>query len=125
MGLILRLLLKCNMKAIYDIESMSPWQAFKQGELTMFTAARHPGKSVINQMYGSMGMSHPKFKIHDQAQVDGETWYTVGVNKEVCEWLHTQPAELFYEHPGEIWRFSLYEYDIHEKLYTLMALRWT
>jgi hypothetical protein len=84
-------------------------------------AGRQFGKSVLNQMFT---FKRPNFVIHTQAQVDGETWYTVGLNKEVCEWLHTQPAELFHEYPGVIWRFSVYEYDIHEKLYTILALRW-
>jgi len=114
------------MKKIYDIESMSATSGFKQGELMLFAAGRQTGKSMYDfNLKRLVMMKHPKFRIHNQAQVDGETWYTVGLNKEVCEWLHTQSTELFHEYPGEIWTFSVYEYDIHEKLYTILALRWS
>lgn len=113
--------MKTYQQALYDKLQAG---GVKQGEPKLFATGRQSGKSMLNQMFTSATL-RPKFVIHTQAQVDGETWYTVGLNKEVCEWLHTHPAELFHEYPGEIWRFSVYEYDIHEKLYTMLALRWS
>lgn len=98
---------------------------FKQGELMLFTAGRQTGKSMLNQMYGSMTTPNPKFKILEQAMVDGDQWYTVGCTKEVSEWINTQPKEWRQEHIDDNWHFSLNRFDIHEKLYTLLALRWT
>ncbi len=76
-------------------------------------------------MYGSMTQLPAKFSIIDQAPVDGETWYTVTCIKEVSAWLREQPEELWHEHID----FRLMHYsnkiDIHEKLYTMMALKWS
>ena len=65
----------------------------------------------------------PNFKIHDESVVDGEIWYTIDCDRDVGAWLRDQPKE---------WRYELMAYgltrcqfDIHEKLYTLLALRWS
>jgi hypothetical protein len=78
----------------------------KKGEMMIFTAS---SKFIPS-----------KFTILDQAQVDGETWYTVSCAKEVCIWMREQPEELQYWHRDLMWN----KIDIHEKLYTWMALRW-
>jgi len=96
---------------------------FKQGEIMLFAAGRQTGKSQLNQMYGSMMKPSPKFSIRDQAQVDGDTWYTVSCTKEVSKWLLTQPKELRSEELAHGW--VLPQFDIHEKLYTMMSLKWS
>jgi hypothetical protein len=100
---------------------------FRQGELKLVAAGRQSGKSILNEMYNrfvsQMPIPQPKFEILAQAQVDDATWYTVACTKEVGSWLEKQPKELQYAHTNLQW-FSN-NVDIHEKLYTLMALRWS
>jgi len=111
------------MKAIYDIEAMSNTGGFKYGEeLMVLAAGRQSGKSYINHWLESMTTS-PKFEINAKAEVDGDTWYTVSCTKEISEWLRTQPKEFWYE--ALIHGWVLTQFDIHEKLYTLLALRWS
>ena len=98
---------------------------FKPGELAIFSAGRQTGKSMLNQMYGSMTVKirKPKFEINAKAEVDGATWYTISCNKEISAWLRSQPKEWRYEALAHGWSFP--QFDIHEKLYTLLALRWS
>jgi hypothetical protein len=99
---------------------------FKQGEIMLFYAGRQSGKSMLNQMYGSITQSSAKFSILDQAQVDGETWYTVAVYaNEVSIWLREQSQELQHSHDDNLRYLFKPTFDIHEKLYTLLALKWS
>ena len=97
---------------------------FRPSELKLFAAGRQTGKSMLNQMYIKIQMSipQPNFEINSKAEVDGAIWYTVSCNKEVSTWLRSQPKELQYEALASGW--VLTQFDIHEKLYTAMALRW-
>jgi hypothetical protein len=111
------------MKAIYDIEVMPITGGFKYGELVVLAAGRQTGKTtMLNQMFGSM-TTPAKFEINAKAEVDGATWYTVSCTKEISEWLRTHPKELQYEALAHGWVLS--QFDIHEKLYTLLALKWS
>jgi len=110
------------MKAIYDIEVMPITGGFKYGELVVLAAGRQTGKTMLNQWLRSM-TTPAKFEINAKAEVDGDIWYTVSCNKEISEWLRTQPKELQYEALAHGWVLS--QFDIHEKLYTLLALKWS
>ncbi len=101
---------------------------FRPSELTLFTSGRSTGKSMLNAMYAEMvsrmSIPQPKFEILDKAQVDGDIWYTVACTREVSSWLRSQPKELHFEtlaHKPAV----MAQFDIHEKLYTVMALRWS
>ena len=96
---------------------------FKKGELMLITAGRQTGKSMLNQMFGSMMKPVTKFEINAKAEVDGATWYTVSCTKDIGEWLRTQSKELRYEALAHGWVLS--QFDIHEKLYTMLALKWS
>ena len=96
----------------------------KQGEIMLFAAGRRTGKSMLNQWFGSM-TTPAKFSILNQAQVDGDTWYTVKCTKEVSAWLREQSKELQYSHIDARWFTHTNQFDIHEKLYTLLALKWS
>jgi hypothetical protein len=111
------------MKAIYDIEVMPITGGFKYGELVILAAGRQTGKTMLNQMFGSMMKPVTKFEINAKAEVDGATWYTVSCTKDISEWLRTQPKELRYEALAHGWVLS--QFDIHEKLYTMLALKWS
>lgn len=99
---------------------------FRPSELKLFAAGRQTGKSMLNEMYekivSQMSILQPKFEINSKAEVDGAIWYTVSCNEEVGTWLRSQPKELQYEALASGW--VLAQFDIHEKLYTAMALRW-
>ena len=111
-------------RALYDKMQAG---GLKQGELMLFTAGRQTGKSMVikimkNRMYGTI-TTPAKFTILDQAPVDGATWYTVSCAKEVSIWLREQSKELQYEALAHGFHFP--QFDIHEKLYTMMALKWS
>lgn len=96
----------------------------KQGELMLFAAGRQTGKSMLSQWLPTTNPK-PKFSILDRAQVDGATWYTVLCVKEVSMWLREQSEELQYSHIDKNWTIYHNKFDIHEKLYTLLALKWS
>lgn len=99
---------------------------FKQGELMLFAAGRQTGKSMLNAMYGTMmEQSRPKFQITDQAEVDGATWYTVTCVREVSAWIRTQPKELQHSHIDQNWTLYGNKFDMHENLYSILALKWS
>lgn len=108
-------------KALYDKIQAG---GFKHGEIMILSAGRQLGKSMLNQMYRSM-MTPAKFSILDRAQVDGATWYTVSCVKEVSMWLRDQSKELQYSHIDKNWTIYNNKFDIHEKLYTILALKWS
>ena len=117
------------MKAIYDIEAMLPTTGgITQGELMLFAAGRQTGKSMYYS-YNALknrSMTKPaKFTILDQAPVDGDIWYTVSCATEVSIWLLEQSKELQHLHIDNNRYLFVTKFDIHEKLYTLLALRWS
>ena len=97
---------------------------YKRGEMAIIMSGRRAGKSMLNQVYGSM-MTPAKFTILDQAPVDGATWYTVSCANEVSTWLREQSKELQHSHIDNNRYLFVTKFDIHEKLYTLLALRWS
>lgn len=99
---------------------------FKPGEISIIMSGRRAGKSMLNQMYGSMMMApKPKFEIRDQAPVDGRTWYTVSCSYDASQWIRRQSRTLWHEHINGKWDVIHNTFDIDEKLYTLLALRWS
>lgn len=73
-------------------------------------------------MYGG---TSPNFKTHDESVVDGATWYTVGCYNDTSQWLRSQDRELWHEHIEQLWAGYHNIFDIHEKLYTMLALKWS
>jgi hypothetical protein len=113
------------MKAIYDIEAMPITGGFKYGELVVFAAGRRTGKTMLNQMFRPMEIQS-NFKIQNQAQVDEVTWYTVFCRSyETAKWVRLQDRALWYEHIHKNWNVIHNTFDMHEKLYTMLALRWS
>lgn len=108
-------------QALYDKVKAG---GFKLGEMVLYSAGRQTGKSMLNQMYGSI-TTPAKFTILDQAPVDGATWYTVSCANEVSIWLREQSKELQHSHVDNNRYFFVTKFDIHEKLYTMMALKWS
>lgn len=100
----------------------------RNGEMFIITTGRNVGKSAYRDTWNSVfnqHMTEHNFKIHDKAIVDGEQWYTVGCRKDVSAWLRTQPKGLWHEHIDARWTIHLNQFDIHEKIYTQLALKWS
>ena len=65
------------------------------------------------------------FKIHNRSIVDDATWYTVSCYDNTSDWLRTQDQELWHEYIHNKWGKINHLFDIHEKLYTMLALKWS
>jgi hypothetical protein len=79
----------------------------------------------IDEQFMSMLMNNPSVKIHDQSIVDGETWYTVSCSHAASRWMRSQDREFWHEHIQNKWDVIHNTFDIHEKLYTMLALKWS
>lgn len=60
-------------------------------------------------------------RVVDSAVVDEEVWHTVSVyfNSEIARWIRSNDPALWRDHKS-----TDNIIDVHEKLYTLMALMW-
>lgn len=109
-------------KIIVDIES----GGLKPGEMSVMMAGRRTGKSMFKNFYQEMQVQ-PAIRILDQAQVDGETWYTVQCKPSlVSGWLQEQDPALWHRHEDvdKRWYVHFNVFDVHEKLYSMLQLRW-
>jgi len=79
----------------------------------------------IDEQFMSQWKYKPNFFIHDESVVDGKTWYTVGCYNDTSQWLRSQDRELWHEHVEQLWGVYHNTFDIHEKLYTMLALKWS
>lgn len=81
---------------------------------------------LLNEVFRKHHLIHGQlnFKIQHQCQVDGETWYTVSCTGAVAKWIRSQDREIWHEHIIGKWDVIHNTFDIHEKLYTLLALKW-
>lgn len=64
------------------------------------------------------------FEVFNSAQLDGECWYTVQVIPRVSSWIRTQSKDSWYNHITPSQYKVLDTFDINEKLYLLMVLKW-
>jgi hypothetical protein len=64
-------------------------------------------------------------EIQDTTQVDGATWYTIQVNPRVSPWIKEQHKDLWYSHITPNQYKVVDTFDVHEKLYSMLALRWS
>ena len=64
-----------------------------------------------------------KFAVLDYGVVDTELWYVIQAEPKVARWIREQSRNLWYEHlVGH--RRVLDTFNIHEKLHSVLALRW-
>ena len=122
---------------IVDLETMATdglhsWQkdlinhsiGFKTGEMMVISAGRQTGKSYYNQFMQNYlsEMNAPAYKQMDKATVDNEEWVTVKCNYETAAWVREQKQKYWYEH-NTLTIGSMF--DIHEKLYTMLKIKFT
>ena len=74
-----------------------------------------PRKAVIKGM----------IEIQDTAEVDGAIWYTVQVNPRVGTWIRQQNKDLWGDYIAANYYKMVDTFDVHEKLYSMLALRWS
>ncbi len=67
-----------------------------------------------------------KFVSLTTSVVDGEPWHTVQCKPEVSEWIRSQSGEntVWFQNIDDRWMINQNVFDVHNKVYTLMALRW-
>ena len=94
---------------------------WRKGQITTLMASRQTGKSTYMDI-----ANPPAIRILDQAEVDGETWYTVQCKPSlVSGWVQEQDANLWHRHINEhFWTKHFNVFDMHEKLYTMRILKW-
>ena len=84
---------------------------------TIMLNSRAYGKSVWNQIVQSL--IQPDIQTLDTAKVDEKTWYTVKLTMPVQQWIRQQPIKEWYDHKNNTGCF-----DVSEKLYTALNLKW-
>jgi hypothetical protein len=71
----------------------------------------------------------PDFSVLDSTTVDESTWYTVKCSKRASIWIRETYQErendLWYQHIDSRWMINATQFDVHEKLYTMLSLRWS
>ena len=95
---------------------------WRKGQITTLGAGYQIGKSTF------MDIANPlAIRILDSATVDGETWYTVQCKPSyVSGWLQEQDPTMWHrhEHIDKQWYMHFNVFDMHEKLYTMLILKW-
>jgi hypothetical protein len=65
------------------------------------------------------------FKVLTRGMVDGELWLTVQVRPDIGIWIRSQPEKMWQEHIDQRWYTVANTFDVHEKIYSLLALTWS
>lgn len=98
----------------------------KAGEM-MIMMSRQTGKSTLNQMFKVI--SDPPIKVLNKAIVDGEQWYTISCLRDTSIWIRENYADqedkTWFQNIDDKWQINFNVFDVHEKLYTLLVLRWS
>lgn len=93
---------------------------WRKGQINILMAGRQTGKSTWMDI-----ANPPAIRILDQATVDGETWYTVQCKPStVSGWVREQDPALWTSHIDQKWYMHFNVFDMHEKLYTMLMLKW-
>lgn len=91
-------------------------------EMNIIMGGRRIGKSTMAQMWNEL--QQPSFIKITEAIVDDSNWFTVKCNVEVAKWVRGQPIGMWYEHIDKNWTFHKNTFDMHEKIYTMLQLKY-
>lgn len=98
-------------------------QGWRKGQIAVMMAGHRTGKSMFTTM-----RTAPRIQILDRADVDGAIWYTVQCKPgTVSDWVQEQDPDLWQRTDGSIdrrWYVHFNVFDMHEKLYTMLMLKW-
>lgn len=69
----------------------------------------------------------PLYRKVDSVLVDGVRWYTIKCKEEIASWIRSLPGEhtQWYEHLDQQWYIHKNKFDITEKIYMQIGLKWT
>jgi hypothetical protein len=112
---------------------LQPWQqdmltkldGIKTGEMFVIASGRQIGKSYVNAFMKELYYMATPYRYISEATVDGEKWYTVTGQKPVCTWIRTQDSKFWHEHIDSTWHISYNTFDIHEKIYTMLGMKFS
>ena len=80
-------------------------------------------KKLVARIMPKPTVESKAFRVVNNATVDDAQWYTVRVYKNSCaSWVRQSNNSQWYEH-ASMGRYGGL-FDIHEKLYTMLALTW-
>lgn len=93
-------------------------------EMKIIMNGRQIGKSYMAQMWTEAFAYEDFYQKIDQSIVDNEKWLTVRCSASISKWLKSQPKNLWYEHIDNNWQVYKNTFDIHEKIYTMLQLKY-
>jgi hypothetical protein len=93
-------------------------------EMKIIMGGRQIGKSVMSQMWNQAFNDGEYHTVIDKAMVDNSQWYTVKCSNKVSSWIKTQPKGMWHEHIDANWTLYKNTLDIHEKIYTMLQLKY-
>lgn len=99
----------------------------KQGELVLTKAQANTNTTVLSYIKNwniMLDEVESYSKILTSAIVDGETWYTIHVSKDISKWIRQQNEQRWHESLDRDWYTNSGTFDVHEELYTMLQLRW-
>lgn len=110
----------------YQQDLLTKLNGWKPGEMMIISAGRRTGKSMLAQTYNEimqMALTIP-YKNAGRSEVDGELWYTVKCSTEVAKWIRTLPKkDNWYEHIDTNWYAYNSMFDLHERVYLQLGLK--
>jgi hypothetical protein len=93
-------------------------------EMKIIMGGRQVGKSVMAQMWNQTYEIGEYYTVIDRATVDHAQWYTVKCSSKISAWIKGQPEGMWYEHIDKDWMIYKNTLDIHEKIYTMLQLKY-
>ena len=71
----------------------------------------------------------PNIRVLNKSMVDGEPWYTVSCLRPVSIWIRTEQSDqehmLWFENIDDKWGVNFNVFDVHEKFYAILLLKWS
>jgi len=94
-------------------------------EMKIIMNGRQIGKSVMAQMWNQTFNVKEYYNKVSEAKVDHATWYTVKCSGGISKWIKEQPENLWFEHIDKDWQVYRNIFDVHEKIYTMLQLKYS
>lgn len=111
----------------YQQDLLTKINGWKPGEMQIISAGRRSGKSSMDALIRNMLIMRREsvpYKNAGRAEVDGEMWYTIKCSTEVAEWIRTLPRkDNWYEHIDNNWYAYNSMFDLHERVYLQLGLK--
>jgi hypothetical protein len=85
-------------------------------------------KRAMSVLAAALVPDVPNIKVLSKSTVDGEQWYTVRCWREASTWLREtygdQEDKMWFQNIDQNWNISYNIFDVNEKIYTLLTLKW-